>query len=312
MLAAIWTQLDSLLPKQTEEKPVNIHICRECSGTKIISPEGLPTCSECGLVDDRFIDDTAEWTSGMTDDGKVNDPSRCGNPNPNPELFSQNWGKGTVISTQRSSTYENKRMAKINFHMSMNHKDRSLFHAYKDIDEACNTLPDSILKDAKMMYRKFNNEKLTRGAVRLGIKANCILYACKLAKFPRTTKEIAEMFGIHSKDISRTAQIFKDTIAGKTEKNYVTKAFDVMNRLLNSFEVSRDERFRCNKMCNATEDCVDLMSKTPNSVASAIIHIVLGSKVTKVEMCEKCSVSIPTLNKIEGIIKKHLEVKDVD
>ena len=54
------------------------------------------------------------------------------------------------------------------------------------------------------------------------------------------------------------------------------------------------------------------MSKTPNSVASAIIHIVLGSKVTKAEMCEKCSVSIPTLNKIEGIIKKHLEVKDVD
>jgi len=76
--------------------------------------------------------------------------------------------------------------------------------------------------------------------------------------------------------------------------------------------VTRDERFRCNKMCNATDDCVDLMSKTPNSVASAIIHIVLGSKVTKAEMCEKCSVSIPTLNKIEGIIKKHLEVKDVD
>jgi transcription initiation factor TFIIIB Brf1 subunit/transcription initiation factor TFIIB len=202
-------------------------------------------------------------------------------------------------------------MAKINFHMSMNHKDRSLFHAYKDIDEACNTLPDSILKDAKMMYKKFNNEKLTRGAVRLGIKANCVLYACRLAQFPRTTKEIAEMFGIQSKDISRTTQIFQDAIAGKTEKNYVTKAFDVMNRLLNSFEVSRDERFRCNKMCNATEDCVDLMSKTPNSVASAIIHIVLGSKVTKVEMCEKCSVSIPTLNKIEGIIKKHLEVKGV-
>jgi transcription initiation factor TFIIB len=309
MLAAIWTQLDSLLPKQTEEKPVNIHICRECSGTKIISPEGLPTCSECGLVDDRFIDDTAEWTSGMTDDGKVNDPARCGNPNPNPDLFSQNWGKGTVISTQRGSTYENKRMAKINFHMSMNHKDRSLFHAYKDIDEACHTLPDSILKDAKMMYRKFNNEKLTRGAVRLGIKANCILYACKLAKFPRTTKEVADMFGIQSKDISRTTQIFQDAIAGKTEKNYVTKAFDVMNRLLNAFEVSRDERLRCNKMCAATEDCVDLMSKTPNSVASAIIFMVLGKRVSKVEMCEKCSVSIPTLNKIESIIKKHLEVK---
>lgn len=311
MLAAIWSDLDQLLNKQIEQKPVNKNFCRECSGVKVISPEGLPTCSECGLVEDNFVDDTPEWTSGVTDDGRVNDPSRCGNPNANPELFSQNWGKGTIISTQRSSTYENKRMAKINFHMSMNHKDRSLFHAYKDIDEACHTLPDAVLKDAKMMYRKFNDEKLTRGAVRLGIKANCVLYACRLAQFPRTTKEIADMFGIQSKDISRTTQIFKDTIMGVTEKNYVTKAYDVMQRLLNSFEVTREERYKCNKMCSATDDCVELMSKTPNSVASAIIFITLSPNITKAEVCDKCSVSIPTLNKIENIIKKHLEVKGV-
>jgi transcription initiation factor TFIIB len=190
MLATIWSELDALLPKKPEEKSVNTHLCKDCSGVKVITREGLPTCSDCGLVDSYFVDDTAEWTSGVTDDGKVNDPSRCGNPNANPELFSQNWGKGTVIATQRGSTYENKRMAKINFHMSMNHKDRSLFHAYKDIDEACHTLPESVLKDAKMMYRKFNEEKLTRGAVRLGIKANCVLYACRLAQIPRTLKKL--------------------------------------------------------------------------------------------------------------------------
>jgi transcription initiation factor TFIIB len=309
MLAAIWSDLDTLLHKENEEKPVNINLCRECSGIKLFSKEGLPTCSECGLVDSYFIDDTAEWTSGVTDDGKVNDPSRCGNPNANPELFSQNWGKGTIISTQRGSTYENKRMAKINFHMSMNHKDRSLFHAYKDIDEACHTLPEVVLKEAKMLYRKFNDEKLTRGAVRLGIKANCVLYACRLAQHPRTTKEIADMFGVQSKDISRTTQMFKDTIMGVTEKNYVTKAFDVMQRLLNSFNVTREQRLQCIKLCNLTEDCVNLMSKTPNSVASAIIYMVLSPNVTKLEMCDKCSVSVPTLNKIEVIIKKHLEFK---
>ena len=309
MLAAIWSDLDTLLRKENEEKPANINVCRECSGIKLFSKEGLPTCSECGLVDSYFIDDTAEWTSGVTDDGKVNDPSRCGNPNANPELFSQNWGKGTIISTQRGSTYENKRMAKINFHMSMNHKDRSLFHAYKDIDEACHTLPEVVLKEAKMLYRKFNDEKLTRGAVRLGIKANCVLYACRLAQHPRTTKEIADMFGVQSKDISRTTQMFKDTIMGVTEKNYVTKAFDVMQRLLNSFNVNREQRLRCIKLCHLKEDCVNLMSKTPNSVASAIIYMVLSPNVTKLEMCDKCSVSVPTLNKIEVIIKKHLEFK---
>ena len=310
MLATIWSDIDKLLQQKTEEKPVvNINFCRECCGVKIFSPEGLPTCSECGLVEDRYVDDTAEWTSGMNDDGRVKDPSRCGNPNANPELFSQHWGKGTIISTQHSSTYENKRMAKINFHMSMNHKDRSLFHAYRDIDEACHTLPDVVLKDAKMMYRKFNEEKLTRGAVRLGIKANCVLYACRLAKHPRTTKEISDMFGIQSKDVSRTTQMFKDTIMGITEKNYVTKSFDVMNRLLNSFVVTKDERLQCIKLCNSTEDCVELMSKTPNSVASAIIYKVLGSKVKKSELCEKCNISVPTLNKIDNIIKKHLEAK---
>jgi transcription initiation factor TFIIIB Brf1 subunit/transcription initiation factor TFIIB len=190
----------------------------------------------------------------------------------------------------------------------MNHKDRSLFHAYRDIDEACHTLHDSVLKDAKILYRKFNEEKLTRGAVRLGIKANCVLYACRLAQTPRTTKEIADMFGIQSKDISRTTQIFKDNILGVTKKNYVTKSYDVMQRLLNSFEVTREERLKCNKMCTATDNCVELMSKTPNSVASAIIYIVIGHRVTKTEMCDKCSVSIPTLNKIEIIIKKHLEL----
>jgi transcription initiation factor TFIIIB Brf1 subunit/transcription initiation factor TFIIB len=117
------------------------------------------------------------------------------------------------------------------------------------------------------------------------------------------------MFGIQSKDISRTTQIFKDTIMGVTEKNYVTKAYDVMQRLLNGFDISREERYKCNKMCGATDDCVELMSKTPNSVASAIIYIVLGSSITKAQVCEKCSVSVPTLNKIENIIKKHLEVK---
>jgi transcription initiation factor TFIIB len=63
----------------------------------------------------------------------------------------------------------------------------------------------------------------------------------------------------------------------------------------------------CNKLCSKLESCVDLMSKSPNSVATAVIFLVLGSSVTKGELCEKCSVSVPTLNKIVNIAKRHLE-----
>jgi hypothetical protein len=57
------------------------------------------------------------------------------------------------------------------------------------------------------------------------------------------------------------------------------------------------------------ENCSQLMSKTPNSVASTVIYIVLKNKINKNEICEKCVVSIPTINKIENIIKKYLEDK---
>ena len=310
-LTAIWSDVDQLLKKPIMIKSVDNNLCIDCNHVKIITKEGLPTCPNCGLVDDMCIDDRPEWTSGVTEDGKVNDPSRCSAPNANPELFSQDWGKGTIITTGKTSSYSNKRMAKINFHQSMNHRDRSLFHAYKDIDEACFRLSETVVKDAKMMYKKFNEKKLTRGAVRTGIKANCVLFACRMSKIPRTTKEISDMFSIQPKDLSRTSQMFKEVMLGKTTNTYTTLPHDVMQRLLNSFDVSREERLKCNNMCSKLETCSDLMSKTPNSVASVIIYMVLKHRVTKNEINEKCVVSIPTINKIENIIKKYLEDKPV-
>lgn len=305
-LTNIWSELDLLLHKPS--KSVDNRFCFYCSGNKILTREGN-VCIDCGTVDETYIEESAEWVGGISEDGKASDPSRCAVPSANHELFSDAWGKGTVISTKYSSNYELKRMAKINFHNSMNHKDRSLFHAYKDIDEACSTLSDAVLKDAKTLYKKFNEGKLTRGAVRAGIKANCVLYACRIAQTPRTTKEIANMFGIQSKDISRTTQIFTDTVKEeKTDKNFVTKPFDVMQRLLNSFDITREQRFRCNKMCSDIDSCIELMSKSPNSVATAIIFIVLDSSVSKTVVSEKCSVSVPTLNKIVNIVKLYLEV----
>ena len=72
--AAIWSIVDRLQKKPTIKKLINNHICNECQSTKVISKEGLPTCSNCGLVDNIFIDENPEWTSGISEDGKVNRP----------------------------------------------------------------------------------------------------------------------------------------------------------------------------------------------------------------------------------------------
>lgn len=293
------------------------NFCSECKTIKIFSPEGLPTCPGCGLVESHYIDDSPEWISGVTEDGQVNDKSRCVMPQ-DLELFSAQWGMSSIMST-RGASYKNKRLAMINFHNSMNHKDRALFHAYKDFDLACVqnlSLPESVVRDAKVMYRKFGEEKLTRGAVRTGIKANCVLWACKLNKVSRTTKEVADAFGIPGKDLSRTSQIFKDTMGiGEKRKEttpMATTPHDIIHRLMNEFDIpdKRAWRVKCLKMADLLVDCVPLMGKTPNSVASVIIYKVLHEQTTKQIVCEKCNISLPTLNKIETIVNKHLEVKN--
>tara|TARA_B110000977_G_scaffold201179_1_gene294582 strand:+ start:4158 stop:4964 length:807 start_codon:yes stop_codon:yes gene_type:complete len=265
-------------------------------------------------MDSQYVDDGPEWVSCVGEDGTVKDGARCGMPQ-DLDLFSEKWGTGTIIST-RGASYAMRRVAMINFHSSMNHRDRALFHAYKDIDSAAITnlsLPTSVVRDAKVMWRKFTGDKLTRGAVRKGIKANCVLYACKLNKVSRTTKEIADAFNVPTRDISRTAQLFKETIipTKATEGPKITTPHDVIHRLLNAFDIpdKRPVRMKCLRMADTVQSCIPLMGKTPTSIATVIIYKVLGNQYSKSEVCEKCNVSAPTVNKIETIINKYLESK---
>ena len=320
---SLWDQFDIF--RQTELKgkekiveETDIYRCK-CGGTKVFNRDGMPTCTSCGVVGYIHVTDTAEWASGLDDSGKVTDHSRCGAPQ-DLELFSSQWGSATMLFKQGKQSYSQKRLAKINFHLSMNHRDRALFHAYKDIDEAAKTvlnIPDAVARHAKILYRYFNSSKLTRGAVRTGIKANCLLYACKNGNIPRTTKEIADAYGIPTKDVSRTADMFRDIIMAADMSTMAltvpqtvktTRPADIIPRLISLFDIGLNKRaytIKCNKICEKLENCIELMGKTPNSIASVVIMTVL--ELSKQEVCKVCKISMPTINKIEIIVKKHLE-----
>ena len=319
-----WALFDSIRAQHTPTvlattKPTNdIYGCKECGGTMIPENEdNLPVCIDCGVVESYVIDDSAEWVNSVSETGEVSDRARCGEAK-DLVLFSEQWGSSTIIQTTGRSSVASRRMARINFHMSMNHKDRALFHAYKSIETPAERIgvSSNIIRDAKIMYRKFNEDKLTRGAVRTGIKANCLFYACKIGGCPRTTKEIAEAFGIPTKDISRTTDIFRDTMCPKKEtavsenSSSFTTPRDVLGRVLNNFSIENKRKLHanCNKFADKLDNCVALMGKTPLSVAAVIVMKVMGDQVSKQDIVDKCGVSLPTINKIESLINKHLEV----
>lgn len=308
-MESIWAQVDSLLNTgvTVQIQDDNQYICK-CGGPKVFFDADLPTCTSCGRVDDVFISDEAEWTSGIDGDGQVSDPSRCGAPT-DTDLFSENWGMSTVMQT-RGQSYAVRKLSRISFHSSMNHKDRSLFHVYKEFDTVKDVLGlnDTIIRTAKIMYKQFSESKLTRGNVRIGVKANCVFMACKHHNYPRTTKEIADAFEISTRDMGRTVGLM-----GESEAPSFTKPRDVVVRIMQHIElgdkkkVIKSKIFKC---CDLLENCVKLMGKTPTGVASAIVYTILyreGVPVSKQTVCEAANISIPTLNKIEAIVKQELQ-----
>jgi transcription initiation factor TFIIIB Brf1 subunit/transcription initiation factor TFIIB len=302
--AAIWSQLDSILNQQrfvSKHEEDDQYMCA-CGGVKTFQYE-FPTCTTCGRVDNVFISDEAEWIGGPDSE---DDPSRVGIPS-NSLLYSENWGMGTLIVGRACE-----RMAKISLHSSMNHRDRALHHAYTQFDHICKgklKLNDVVIEQAKIVYKKFNEEKLTRGAVRFGVKANCVLYACKEHGVSRSLQEIAEAFNIPVKDISRTNEIFK-SVTG--EETGTTFSSDIISRLFNSINFIPDTekgrvRMKIIKACEESQNNPMLMGKTPKGVASAVIFKTLcdlGYKAEREFVAKICEVSVPTLIKIEKIIRE--------
>lgn len=316
----IWEQLDSLQPKEENQvKRECEYQCKHCgSYDRRPNEDLLLTCRDCGISDGYFISDEPEWRSGVDDDGTVTDPSRVGMP-ADTELFSEAWGTGTKMVVNRFATPLMKKMARINFHMSMNHKDRSLFHAYEDIDKAAQDIgiSSTIIRQAKIMYRKFNEEKLTRGAVRLGIKANCIIWACKQAGCPRTTKEVADAFNIPTKDVSRTEDMFREVIEEDQNSinGQITFPSDILSRFFNTLTIVPERekgrvKMKMISMCKTIQKSTKLMGKTPKGTASAVMFVILnemGYKIEKQTICTLCEVSLPTLNKLEPIVRTEMK-----
>jgi transcription initiation factor TFIIIB Brf1 subunit/transcription initiation factor TFIIB len=272
----------------------------------------LPTCTSCGAMDDCYISNEPEWRSGADNEGP--DPCRVGCPE-NLDHFSQAWNMGTLIRNTRT----NQKLMFRQLHSNGNHKDRSLFYAYREMDRIGKEvlgLPETIMYDAKIKYRKFNENVLTRGAVRNGIKANCIFQACREHGVPRTTHEIAEAFNIPARDISRTFEMYQEQNP-ETEVHVITPA-NLVNRFFNSVTHIPDEQKSRIKMkvisaCKSLDESVKLMGRTPKAVACAVMFVVLANlklPISKAEVCKICDVSGPTLSKIESIVRSELSLKD--
>ena len=294
--------------------------CNACSLETLTTDytNGMIICRSCGVVqEDNLIDESPEWNFGQEDAMFGKDPARCGCP-VNPLL--EKSSMSTMIGKGGGSKFW--LLRKIHQQNSMDYVERARYHTFEQIQKMCDNanLPSTISNKAKYYYKELSTRKLSRGSVRQGLIACCIMYACKANKVSRSVREIADMCMIDAVKINSVVKIFVEVMEDviQDECTESTQASDLISRFCNCINLPHNEQFNVSKTVRQynkiVEDSKILIGKTPSAVISALVYFILqrkGHDINKKSMCENHKISIVTLNKIVHILEQNKEIFNV-
>jgi len=173
-------------------------MCDSCESILAFSEEGFLTCtnSKCGIIYKDIIDQSAEWRYYGADDNHNSDPTRCGMPI-NPLLKESSYGCKVLTIGQMS--YEMRKIRRYTEWQSMPYKEKLQYDEFQTITIMAQNagIPKIIIDSAIIYHKKISEYELSfRGDNRDGILAASIYISCRINNFPRTAKEIANIFNL--------------------------------------------------------------------------------------------------------------------
>jgi transcription initiation factor TFIIB len=301
-------------------KSGNREICERCEFKLAISDEGFLVCTNfnCGIIYKDMVDQSAEWRYYGADDNKHNDPTRCGMPI-NPLLEESSYGC-TVLSNGPMS-YEMRKIRRYTKWQSMPYKEKSQYDDFQVITTMAQNagVPKMIIDDAIRYHKKISEYETTfRGDNRDGILAASIYISCKINKYPRTAKEIADIFNL---DVTCATKGCKNAVSiiNNIEKDVINKdktlfckikPEDFIERFCSKLNINNELTKVC-KFISTKIEQLDLMPEnTPHSIAAGIIYFISQNcnlSISKKDVKNISEISEVTINKC---FKKLENIKD--
>ncbi len=208
--------LDVEITHDKDDKP--IIICNGCSSDNFLEVDGYNVCQNCGLYNDCVIDSTQEWRYYGADDNKSADPSRCDLP---VNDLLPHTCVGSIIGYGTKETNTTKRIRNMNYWNSVPYKESSLLESFNNITIMAQNsgIPNCIIEEAKVMFKKVSDIKSSRRTKKEAMKAGCIMLACKLNNVPRSCSEIAKIFKLkNNKTLRKSIKTFEE-IWNNIQKN---------------------------------------------------------------------------------------------
>ena len=284
--------------------------CENCGTNLAFSDEGFLTCinPKCGIIYKDMIDQSAEWRFYGADDNNHNDPTRCGMPI-NPLLKESSFG--CKVLCNGSMSYEMRKIRRYTEWQSMPYKEKSQYDEFQIITILAQNagMPKMIIDDAMRYHKKISEYDVTfRGDNRDGIIAASIYISCRINNFPRTAKEIANIFKL---DVTNATKGCKNAISiiNNIEKDFdnkektifgKTKPEDFIERFCSKLNIN-NELTKVSTFISIKIEKLDLMPEnTPHSIAAGIIYFIsqcCNLNISKKDVKNVSEISEVTINK---------------
>ena len=301
----LYKNLDSL----QEKKEKIIKCCDNVSNH--IYADGLVTCKVCSTALDNIID-MPEWRYYGSDDSKNSNPTRCGMPI---NVLLPKSSVGTSIKT--NGKHPNKVVLYQQWN-SMPYKERSKYKVFIDISEKCikNNLPQIIIQTAQSLYSIVSVTKISRGNNRKGIIAACVFNACKECGVPRSIKELAQIFDISPKILTKGCKNYTEIIRlskkniDRIQNTKSTSLTDFIERFCHNLEFSEKDIENIKGISSMCEKYNLIYDNTPPAMSTGCIYLyskLKGLKISKKDISLICKISEVTINKCYKKLESKVE-----
>lgn len=194
-----------IVKKQVVKKKSRDH-CSGCGKSSVIYEDGTYVCTACGIEQGPMYSTEAETRYYGNDDSKKGDPSRTGAPVnellPNASLMPIIGGYGREKYRELHKRY------------SMKYDERSLYNMINKTKTKLKNsgIPVCIIDKATVYYKLLGEENFKLRASGDNFMAACVLYMCKKKGIIKTNQEIADIFGIKNKSMTKGVVSFQELL----------------------------------------------------------------------------------------------------
>jgi len=216
-------------------------------------------------------------------------------------------------------TYEMRKIKRYTEWQSMPYKEKSQYDEFQHITRMAQNsgIPKMIIDDAMRYHKKISEHRITfRGDNRDGIIAASIYISCRINNYPRTAKEIANMFNLDVTSATKGCknamsiinEIEKDLINTDKTSFCTTSPLSFIHRFCSKLHINDELTKLCQFISMKIEKNNIMPENTPQSIAAGVVYFtstICKLIITKFDIKTVSEISEVTINKCFKKLDKH-------